>query len=335
MYSRSEVIGSWRKQDSGNQGWNKQDSTGRISFKLYDWNPAEFPRRLRHQIFQWLSSMPVELEGYIRPGCIILTLFIAMPHFTGRSKFMMDVLVPHFVPPSNFMFELPTSWTNCGKSVGTKLRLIEWHQSHRTRGAKLTEGNTSRLSTRGVSGLSIEQTLPNEAGGEEIYVGPLGHNSCHLIKYFEVSPNPNLIMRNKLLIKELSVPPPSSKDLYFSTQYSQPILTQCTACLWKQHLSYWRDPAYTAVQIFFTIVVALMFGFRKQVQCNGFHLYNSSVHWDSKCFNRATSCGYVTDCLLQRKSCWDVFCFTICVCTSKHFLLGCIHARTTTFNEMI
>ncbi|KAF9610635.1 hypothetical protein IFM89_023710 [Coptis chinensis] len=95
--------------------------------------------------------------------------------------------------------------------------------------------------------------------GEEIYVGPLGHNSCHLIKYFEVSPNPNLIMGNKLLIKELSVPPPSSKDLYFSTQYSQPILTQCMACLWKQHLSYWRDPAYTAVQIFFIIVVALMF----------------------------------------------------------------------------
>ena len=23
-------------------------------------------------------------------------------------------------------------------------------------------------------------------GGEEIYVGPLGHNSCHLINYFEV-----------------------------------------------------------------------------------------------------------------------------------------------------
>ncbi|KAL5202621.1 hypothetical protein ABZP36_013573 [Zizania latifolia] len=53
--------------------------TGRISFKLYDWNPAEFPRRLRHQIFEWLSSMPVELEGYIRPGCTILTVFVAMP----------------------------------------------------------------------------------------------------------------------------------------------------------------------------------------------------------------------------------------------------------------
>ncbi|GMP76814.1 hypothetical protein CsSME_00033330 [Camellia sinensis var. sinensis] len=55
--------------------------TGRISFKLYDWNPAEFPRRLRHQIFQWLASMPVELEGYIRPGCTILTMFISMPNF--------------------------------------------------------------------------------------------------------------------------------------------------------------------------------------------------------------------------------------------------------------
>ncbi|KAI3469465.1 hypothetical protein Pfo_026128 [Paulownia fortunei] len=52
---------------------------GRISFKLYDWNPAEFPRRLRLQIFQWLASMPIELEGYIRPGCTILTAFIAMP----------------------------------------------------------------------------------------------------------------------------------------------------------------------------------------------------------------------------------------------------------------
>ncbi|CAK7332905.1 unnamed protein product [Dovyalis caffra] len=61
--------------------------TGRISFKLYDWNPAEFPRRLRHQIFQWLASMPVELEGYIRPGCTILTAFIAMPTFMWVKLF--------------------------------------------------------------------------------------------------------------------------------------------------------------------------------------------------------------------------------------------------------
>lgn len=55
--------------------------TGRISFKLYDWNPAEFPRRLRQQILQWLADMPIELEGYIRPGCTILTAFISLPQF--------------------------------------------------------------------------------------------------------------------------------------------------------------------------------------------------------------------------------------------------------------
>eukprot|EP00249_Psilotum_nudum_P021789 c28247_g1_i1 orf=51-1448(+) len=56
--------------------------TGRVSFKLYDWNPADFPRRLRQQIFEWLSNMPVELEGYIRSGCIILTFFLTMPRLT-------------------------------------------------------------------------------------------------------------------------------------------------------------------------------------------------------------------------------------------------------------
>ncbi|KAE9591416.1 putative transcription factor SBP family [Lupinus albus] len=67
--------------------YSSRCQTGRISFKLYDWNPAEFPRRLRHQIFQWLESMPLELEGYIRPGCTILTIFISMPKTTWINLF--------------------------------------------------------------------------------------------------------------------------------------------------------------------------------------------------------------------------------------------------------
>ncbi|KAI9079069.1 hypothetical protein K1719_038977 [Acacia pycnantha] len=72
----------------------------RVSFKLYDWNPAEFPRRLRHQIFQWLASMPVELEGYIRPGCTILTVFVTMPKFMWTSLleeplyYVQDIVAP-------------------------------------------------------------------------------------------------------------------------------------------------------------------------------------------------------------------------------------------------
>ncbi|KAG8658768.1 hypothetical protein MANES_03G189400v8 [Manihot esculenta] len=69
--------------------------TGRISFKLYDWNPAEFPRRLRHQIFEWLASMPVELEGYVRPGCTILTAFLSMPTFMWAKLFEDPVSYVH------------------------------------------------------------------------------------------------------------------------------------------------------------------------------------------------------------------------------------------------
>ncbi|EEF48303.1 ATP-binding cassette transporter, putative [Ricinus communis] len=133
-------------------------------------------------------------------------------------------------------------------------------------------------------------------GGQEIYVGPVGRHAYHLIRYFEeiegvpkikdgynpatwmlevttaaqeaalgidfndIYKNSELHRRNKALIKELSRPPPGSKDLYFPTQYSQPFLTQCMTCLWKQHLSYWRNPTYSAVRLLFTTFIALMMG---------------------------------------------------------------------------
>ncbi|KAI8558575.1 hypothetical protein RHMOL_Rhmol04G0105600 [Rhododendron molle] len=133
-------------------------------------------------------------------------------------------------------------------------------------------------------------------GGKEIYVGPLGRLSVHLITYFEgingvskikdgynpatwmlevtssasetalgvdfasLYKNSELYRRNKDLIKELSVPTPGSKDIDFSTKYSQPFFTQCMACLWKQHWSYWRNPPYCAVRFLFTTFIALMFG---------------------------------------------------------------------------
>ncbi|KAJ4910697.1 Squamosa promoter-binding-like protein 7 [Raphanus sativus] len=80
--------------------------TGRISFKLYDWNPAEFPRRLRHQIFQWLANMPVELEGYVRPGCTILTVFIAMPEimWAKLSKDPVAYLDEFILKPGKMLF---------------------------------------------------------------------------------------------------------------------------------------------------------------------------------------------------------------------------------------
>ncbi|KAJ1688214.1 hypothetical protein LUZ63_019604 [Rhynchospora breviuscula] len=143
---------------------------------------------------------------------------------------------------------------------------------------------------------SFDELLLLKRGGEEIYAGPLGHHSSELIKYFKAVPgvpnikdgynpatwmleittgaqeevlgvdfsqlykNSELYKRNKALIKDLSVPAPGSSDLYFPTQYSQSFFTQCMACLWKQHLSYWRNPSYTAVRFFFTLMVALLLG---------------------------------------------------------------------------
>ncbi|KAK1312432.1 putative pleiotropic drug resistance protein 7 [Acorus calamus] len=136
---------------------------------------------------------------------------------------------------------------------------------------------------------AFDELFLMKRGGEEIYVGPLGRQSCHLIEYFEITDGYNpatwmlevttmaqeealgvnfvdvyknspLFERNKALIKELSQPPPNSSDLYFPTQYSQPMFTQWIACLWKQRLSYWRNPPYTAVRFFFTLGIALLFG---------------------------------------------------------------------------
>ncbi|XP_022755319.1 ABC transporter G family member 39-like isoform X2 [Durio zibethinus] len=143
---------------------------------------------------------------------------------------------------------------------------------------------------------AFDELLLLKRGGEEIYVGPLGRHSCHLIKYFEeingiprikdgynpatwmlevtsaaqekalrvnftdIYKNSELYRRNKQLVKELSSPAPGSKDLQFQTRYSQSLLTQCIACLWKQYWSYWRNPPYTAVRFLFTTVIALLFG---------------------------------------------------------------------------
>ncbi|KAK6939166.1 SBP domain [Dillenia turbinata] len=56
-----------------------QDRTGRIMFKLFDKDPSHFPQTLRSQIYNWLSRSPSEMESYIRPGCVVLSIYASMP----------------------------------------------------------------------------------------------------------------------------------------------------------------------------------------------------------------------------------------------------------------
>ncbi|XP_058004743.1 pleiotropic drug resistance protein 1-like isoform X2 [Hevea brasiliensis] len=143
---------------------------------------------------------------------------------------------------------------------------------------------------------SFDELFLLKRGGQEIYVGPLGHHSSHLIKYFEgiegvsrikdgynpatwmlevtstaqeialgvdftdIYRNSELYRRNKEVIKEISTPAPGSKDLFFPTQYSQSFFIQCVACLWKQHWSYWRNERYNATRFIYTGFIAIIFG---------------------------------------------------------------------------
>ncbi|CAN6442098.1 unnamed protein product [Victoria cruziana] len=143
---------------------------------------------------------------------------------------------------------------------------------------------------------SFDELLFMKRGGELIYAGHLGSNSQNLIQYFEAIEgvpkikdgyNPatwmlevtsseeenrlrvdfadiyrrsNLCRQNKLLVESLSRPTHDSKDLSFPTKYAQTFHVQFLACLWKQQKSYWRNPQYTAVRFFYTVIISLMFG---------------------------------------------------------------------------
>ncbi|KAF3441957.1 hypothetical protein FNV43_RR15873 [Rhamnella rubrinervis] len=143
---------------------------------------------------------------------------------------------------------------------------------------------------------SFDELLFMKRGGELIYAGPLGPRSCELIKYFEaiegvpkIRPGYNpaawmldvtstaeenrlgvdfaeiyrrstLFQRNRELVEGLSKPSTNSKELNFPTKYCQSSFEQFLTCLWKQNLSYWRNPQYTAVRFFYTVIISLMLG---------------------------------------------------------------------------
>ncbi|KAL0313814.1 UNVERIFIED_CONTAM: Squamosa promoter-binding-like protein 14 [Sesamum angustifolium] len=67
-----------------------QDRNGRIIFKLFDKDPSHLPGSLRAQIYNWLSNSPSEMEGYIRPGCIVLSLYLSMPSFAWDQKTFLN-----------------------------------------------------------------------------------------------------------------------------------------------------------------------------------------------------------------------------------------------------
>jgi len=90
------------------------------------------------------------------------------------------------------------------------------------------------------------------------YAELLKYSERYLSFYF--SNSVSVYRQNKDLVKNLSTPNNEAKELSFPTKYPQSFLSQYFACLWKQNLSYWRNPQYTAVRFFYTLIISLMFG---------------------------------------------------------------------------
>ncbi|XP_051124588.1 pleiotropic drug resistance protein 3-like isoform X2 [Andrographis paniculata] len=144
---------------------------------------------------------------------------------------------------------------------------------------------------------AFDELLLLKTGGRMIYCGPLGHNSCDVIRYFEgISGVPKIIddrnpatwmlevtsasseadlgldffqiymnsalhESNKELVRNLSTPSPGSKDLYFHSPYSQNGFGQFKTCLWKQYWSYWRSPSYNLMRLIYMIAASFIYGF--------------------------------------------------------------------------
>ncbi|GAB4825634.1 hypothetical protein Ancab_008508 [Ancistrocladus abbreviatus] len=73
------------RSPSSSSGSEAQNRTERIVFKLFGKDPNDLPHLLRAQILDWLSHSPTDIEGYIRPGCIVLTVYLRLSTSTWEE----------------------------------------------------------------------------------------------------------------------------------------------------------------------------------------------------------------------------------------------------------
>ncbi|KAF7127114.1 hypothetical protein RHSIM_Rhsim11G0100700 [Rhododendron simsii] len=79
------------------------------------------------------------------------------------------------------------------------------------------------------------------------------------IDFSQIYENSLLYQNNKALVIQL-IAPPDSKELHFTTRFSQNGWGQFKSCLWKQHLSYWRSPSYNLFRFLYLLIASLLFG---------------------------------------------------------------------------
>uniref|UniRef100_M4D8I7 ABC transporter domain-containing protein n=1 Tax=Brassica campestris TaxID=3711 RepID=M4D8I7_BRACM len=143
---------------------------------------------------------------------------------------------------------------------------------------------------------AFDELVLMKNGGKIIYHGPLGQHSSNVIEYFMRIPgvpkmkentNPatwllditsrssednigvdlaqiykesSLFKENKIVIEQMRGTSSGTEELTSLTRYAQTGWGQFKACLWKQHLSYWRNPSYNLTRILFVCLTSLICG---------------------------------------------------------------------------
>ncbi|CAL9772774.1 unnamed protein product [Musa acuminata subsp. burmannicoides] len=72
------------------------------------------------------------------------------------------------------------------------------------------------------------------------------------IDYAEIFRSAEFILDHKIR--------PNSEDLHFASEYWQNFGSQCSACLWKLHKSYWKNPEFNVVHFVTTVGTSNLFG---------------------------------------------------------------------------
>ncbi|KAL1190015.1 Squamosa promoter-binding-like protein 16 [Cardamine amara subsp. amara] len=97
-----------------------QDRTGKIVFKLLGKDPSQLPGTLRTEIYSWLSSIPSEMESYIRPGCVILSVYVAM------SASAWEQLEENLLQRVSSLVQDSDFWSNTRFLVNTGRQLVSY-----------------------------------------------------------------------------------------------------------------------------------------------------------------------------------------------------------------
>lgn len=82
----------------------------RWSMKLFNCTPADLPPDLQQQMAGWLEKMPGGLEGYIRPGCVLLTLqaYVSEDVYVRAKSHGLDTMLGSLMSPYSHPF-----WHRC------------------------------------------------------------------------------------------------------------------------------------------------------------------------------------------------------------------------------